>query len=168
LSFETFLACIASPALREVAQHWHDARDGQVMPGWQHIDPTAIARHLPLLWAWKYDRGTEKFTGRLSGEEINQVFGKSLRGAAMEDFFAPDQYEKIYQRHRRVVTEPSFAHGTGAVFIHAGRYGQGERIIMPLAADGQQGDGIIGATQYRYFTEPARPLPREDVTFFPI
>ena len=170
MSFEDFTARIQAPALRDVARHWGEARTGRAMPGWSHIDPAAIARHLPMIWSWRYDRATGAFTGRLSGEDITRAFGKSLRGARMEEFFAPDQFAHIYARHRRVVTEPCFAHGIGAVFIHADRYGEGERIILPLAEDGIHGDGIIGATLYRFVDNP--PLgaraPAETVTYFPL
>src|SRR6185312_7778733 len=111
MSFESFLASIEAPALREVALYWQEARGSRRMPGWKDIDPAAIARHLPIVWSWKYDRHTDTFTGRLAGEEINEVFGKSLRGVPMKEFFADWQYDLIFARHRRVVTEPAFAHG---------------------------------------------------------
>lgn len=170
MSFEDFTARIQSPALRDVARHWGEARAGRAMPGWSQIDPAAIARHLPMIWSWRYDRATGAFTGRLSGEDITNAFGKSLRGARMEEFFAPGQFERIYARHHRIVTEPCFAHGMGAVFIHADRYGEGERIILPLADDGISGDGIIGATFYRFVDNPpmgGRAL-EETVSYFPL
>ncbi len=174
MSFEDFLAAIGEPALREVTLHWRAARGGRRMPGWKDIDPAALARHLPIIWSWKYDRGADSFTGRLAGEEINAAFGKSLRGARMSEFFANWQYDLIFARSKRVVTEPAFAHGSGPVFIHAGRHGTGERIILPLAADGIHGDGILGATVYRL--EPSRfdegtaqwDLAAEKVEFFPL
>lgn len=171
MSFDEFLHRIEDPALRAVAQHWNAARGAKRLSGWKDIDPTAIARHLPIIWSWQYDRKTDSFTGRLSGEEINRAFGKSLRGASMKDFFAGWDYEKIFQRHRRVVIEPCFAHGKGAVFIHAKRYGEGERIILPLAEDAETGDGIIGATVYRLMQpiEPgAVPAEGEIVDFYPL
>lgn len=172
MSFESFLASIEAPALREVAQHWQRARGAGRMPGWKDIDPAAIARHLPIVWSWKYDRHADAFTGRLAGEEITEVFGKNLRGVPMKEFFADWHYDLIFSRHRRVVTEPAFAHGVGPVFIHAGRSGTGERIILPLAADGAQGDGILGATVYRLTrngrrSEALREEPtQETVAFF--
>jgi hypothetical protein len=90
----------------------------------------------------------------------------------MEDFFRNKQYDVIFARHKRVVTEPAFAHGVGKVFIHARRYGQGERIIMPLAADGLHGDGILGATVYAMTANTPRDpaakqaLVAEKVDFF--
>ncbi|MBI2253897.1 MAG: PAS domain-containing protein [Proteobacteria bacterium] len=168
MGFEQFAARIESPALCDVAQHWHQARGARRMPGWSQIDPTEIARHLPIIWSWRFDVRTGSFTGRLSGEDINNAFGKSVRGARMEEFFAPDQYDHIYARHRQVVTEPCFAHGIGAVFIHADRYGEGERIILPLAEDGLIGDGIIGATYYRFVDNPpvGSRMLEETVSYF--
>lgn len=173
-SFERFVAAIEQEALRDIAHHWNDARGARRMPAWADIDPVKIARHLPYVWSWKYDRGADTFTGRLAGEEINRAFGKSLRGVRMADFFAGWHYEAIFARHRRVVTEPAFAHGKGTVFSHADRHALGERIIMPLAADGVHGDGIIGATVYPL--PPTKPLDGalhrvpwgEDVSFFPL
>jgi len=174
MSFSDFLRAIESPALRNVALYWEQARGGRRMPAWKDIKPEAIAPYLAMIWSWKYDRDTDSFTGRLAGEDIIAAFGSNLRDKPMAVFFADWQYDMIFARHRRVVIEPAFAHGTGAVFIHAGRYGQGERIIMPLAADGMLGDGIIGATLYPL---PADRLNREasmkyleveKVDFFPL
>jgi len=149
MSFETFLASVETEALREIALHWRDVRGARRMPGWKDIDPAAIARHLPIVWAWNYDRDTDTFTGRLAGEDIIAVFGKSIRGVAMKEFFADWQYDLIFERYKRVVTEPAFARGSGPVFIHARRYGTGERIVLPLAADGVHADCVLGATVYR-------------------
>jgi len=174
MSFESFLASIEAPALREVAAYWQEARGSRRMPGWKDIDPAAIARHLPIVWSWRYDRHADTFTGRLAGEEITEVFGKSLRGVPMREFFADWQYDLIFARHRRVVTEPAFAHGAGPVFIHAGRSGMGERVILSLANDGILGDGILGATVYGMTpserrSETLRVEPaQETVAFFPL
>lgn len=171
MTFEAFFATIQAPPLRAVALHWRAARGSRWMPGWSDIDPLQIRSSLRYVWAWRYDSATGAFTGRLSGEEIERAFGKSLRGAAMQEFFSPEAFNLIYPRHRRVVTEPAFMHGSGMVFIHVDRTLVGERIILPLAADGEHGDGIIGATFYA-------PVPGsegkgadfgpEQVAFFPV
>jgi hypothetical protein len=153
MSITEFLGHIESPRLLNVARHWLVARGGRRMPGWRDIDPLAIAAELPIVWSWKYDRLADSFTGRLAGDDVDAVFGKSMRGVPMKDFFDARFYELVFARHRRVVTEPALAHGSGPVFVHADRYGQGERIILPLADDGEHGDGLIGATVY--------PLPSD-------
>ena len=179
MTFVAFFAAIASPELRALARHWQDARgDGHTpprrIPAWRDIDPVEIGRNLRYVWSWRYDRATDEFTGRLAGEEIDRAFGKSLRGIAMRDFYATEVYELIFPRFRRVVVEPGFMYGEGMVFARMGRSVVGERIMMPLAEDGQTGDGIIGATIYRPIPQPEQELPLgpdlapEQVTFFPL
>jgi hypothetical protein len=172
MSFEAFFGAIQSEPLRVLARQWAAARRGRRMPAFRDIDPVGIGRHLRYVWAWKYDRGEDSFLGRLAGEEIDRAFGKSLRGVPMRDFYAPDIYDLVYPRHRRVAVEPGFMHGYGMIFAHMGRSVVGERIVMPLAEDGRTGDGILGATIYRPIPHAERPLgpdfKPEQVTFFPL
>jgi hypothetical protein len=148
MSFEDFLAATESPNLRDVAMHWNVARGAKRMPAWRDIDPTAIAPHLPIVWSWRYDRDTDTFTGRLAGDAIVEAFGRSPRGVRMQDFFGEKWYAQFFAKHKRIVSEPAFTYERGQVLIHAQRYGDGERIIMPLATDGLHADGIFGATEY--------------------
>jgi hypothetical protein len=129
------------------------------MPAFRDIDPVGIGRHLRYVWAWKYDRATEGFTGRLAGEEIVAAFGKSPRGVPMAAFFAPDVHRVFFPWHKRVVREPACLHGAGKVYSRVDRNFSGERIMLPLAEDGERGDGILGATVY----EPAAPAPVRDL-----
>ena len=142
MSFEAFFDTIQSDALRTLAGQWAAVRGDRRMPAFRDIDPVGIGRHLRYVWAWKYDRATESFTGRLAGEEIDRAFGKSLRGMKMTEFYTPDVYAVVFPRYQRVVTEPGFFHGTGMVFARMGYTMGGERIAMPLAEDGSVGDGI--------------------------
>jgi hypothetical protein len=172
MSFHDFLASIQHPRLLVIAEHWARVRGDKLMPAWGDLDATELRRNLTIVWAWKYDRATDLFTGRLAGEEINEAFGKSLRGADMKEFFKDFDYESIFARHKRVVTEPCCAHGVGRVFAHAHRVGLGERIIMPLADDGVQGDGLFGATLYEprpsQWDPDTKPAAGEQVTFYPL
>lgn len=155
MGFQTFLAAIESPRLRHIALHWNDVRGTRRMPGWKDIDPAAVAPHLPIIWSWKYDGDTDSFTSRLAGEDIIAILGRNPRGKRMEEFFDRAQCEYIFARNKRVVSEPTFAHERGQVFRYAQRHCLGERIMMPLAADGFRGDGVLGATIYS--TDPRAP-----------
>lgn len=148
MSFADFFARIESPALRQVAAHWRDTRGQRPMPGWKQIDPTAIAQHLPIIWAWRYDRAADRFVGRLAGDAITMAFGRRMRGAPLHEFFAGRDPDEIARRYRRIVDEPALMYCDGQVFKHAGRVGVGERIGLPLADDGERTDGILGATTY--------------------
>lgn len=169
MSFREFAAALETPALRALAEHWQQARGERRMPGWSGIDALKLGPHLANIWAWKYDAATDSFTGRLAGEAINAIFGRSLRGVAMREFFSPAAYALVFPRHRRVVTEPCLAHGSGPVFLHVGRRGHGERIILPLAEDGTHGDGLIGMTVYDLPMGPSdfgKALATEQIAFF--
>ena len=174
MSFQAFFNAIQSEALRVLAQQWAAARRGRRMPAFRDIDPIGIGRHLRYVWAWRYDRATDGFTGRLAGEEIDRAFGRSLRGAKMSEFYTPDVYAVVFPRHRQVVTEPSFFHGTGMVFARMGYSMEGERVGLPLAEDGDLGDGIIGGTFYSALPRPEEDRPlgpdftAEQVGFFPL
>lgn len=148
MTFEVFERAISAEPLKQVARHWNSVRGARRLPAWTDIRPSAIAAQLPILWSWKYDPASDSFTGRLAGDAIEAIFGKSLRGAAMADLFGPTGYQAIFARHRRVVTGPWFFHGEGLVFRHLDRYGTGERIILPLSDSQGVADGIVGATVY--------------------
>ena len=148
MSYVEFFAKIKSPDLCKVAAHWQNARDTRSMPGWQHIQPSKMAAQLAIIWVYRYDRDTCQFVGRLAGDRIERVFGKSFRGTPMAEIYPKDDYERLYSRAKRVTCEPAFFHGEGMVFSHVGHYGCGERIIMPLSDSGEASDGLLGATVY--------------------
>lgn len=154
MSFDAFERAIVSPALTVVARHWNEARGSRKLPGWSSIKPSAIAAQLSIIWSYKYDRLTDTFTGRLAGERISAVFGKSLRGLPMTEAYPKDEYPTLFARSKRVVLEPCFMRGHGVVFRHLQKFGTGERIVLPLAEDGVTGDGIFGATDYHIDSAP--------------
>jgi hypothetical protein len=156
MGFEAFEQAIVSPALKAVARHWNDVRGAQRMPAWADIKPAAIALQLPIVWSYRYDRQTDTFTGRLAGERITAIFGKSFRGLPMTEAYPEHEYPALFARHKRTITEPAFLRAHGIVFGHLNRYGIGERVVLPLADDHEQGDGIFGATEYSVAGEPTR------------
>jgi hypothetical protein len=173
MSFQAFLDSIVADELRRVAMNWWNARGGSPMPAWRDFDPVPIGPQLRTIWAWKYYRATETFTGRLAGEDIVGIFGKSVHGLRMDEYFPPEIYRVFFPWMQRVVTEPAFGHGSGLIYRRVARHFAGERIIMPIAEDGVHGDGIIGASFYNPITADDRlDHPHltgdEQVDFFPL
>jgi hypothetical protein len=157
MSLERFEHSIESPSLRNVVHHWVEARGARAMPGWDNLKPSAIKEQLTIIWVWRFDSVSRQFVGRLAGERIESVLGVSIRGARMSEVFARHDYAKAFARHMRVMTEPACYRGHGLVFRHLDRFDMGERVILPLADDGEHGDGILGATEFEsnYGTPPA-------------
>lgn len=161
MSTADFLAAIESEPLRTIAEHWNAVRGDRLMPGWNDIVPSRISAQLKFVWVYRYDRVTRQFTGRLAGNVIETVFGKSFRGMPMTALYPPHDYERLHARAERVVREPALFRGDGRVFVHFERIGNGERIILPLADDGANGDGILGATVYQPAMGIVPPQERE-------
>lgn len=173
MAFEQLFASLQAAELRDVAAYRERCRGKRRMPAWQDLDPAELKPHLPILWAWRYDPARGDFVGRLAGEQINAALGRSVRGRTPDEVFAPEHVERMRRRMQEVVSRPCAIHGTGHVFLHAGGAGVGERLILPLASDGQTGDGVLGATVYRLASE--RPpgesrvewdAPSESLEFF--
>lgn len=158
-SFTLFRSRIVSPALRAIADHWLAARGDKRMPSWSDLSPSAMAPHLTKIWSFKYDRAADEFYARLAGNRIMVGFGRSFRGTALKDLHRLDIYERCHANQKRIVTEPAAYRGTGKLFKAGDQIVSGERIVLPLASDGCQGDGTLGATEYDY--KVLGPIPVE-------
>lgn len=148
MSFQAFEQSISAPELKHVAAHWNKARGTRAMPGWSDIRPPHIKAELPLVWSYRYDRAADALIGRLAGDHVEKIFGKTFRGTPMSELYPADTYPQMFALFRRVACEPALYRSEGMVFKCVDHYGHGERIVMPLAADGVLGDGILGATKY--------------------
>jgi len=120
------------------------------MPAWEDLRPSQLSAQLSLIWAFKYDRSTGQFTGRLAGNRITQGFGKSFRGLPMQDLHPPEAYPRLHGYMTRIVLGPAAFRSAGKLFRRNDCVVEGERIILPLASDGIHGDGVLGASDYPF------------------
>lgn len=149
VNFEALHSAIESPALKAVAAHWQAARNGAQMPSWQRLRPSQIAPQLSIIWAYKFDRIGRQFTGRLAGERISECFGKNFRGTRLQDIHPQHGFEISHAAMSRVALTPAVYLCRGPLFRYMGRVTSGERIMLPLASDGRNSDGILGASYYQ-------------------
>lgn len=174
MPIDQLLEHLKEPSMQEIARFWDQARAGRRFPAWRDIDPVALAAHLPILWAWRWDAAQQTFIGRLAGEAILDAMGTGFRGGRLQDYFAGRNAETFMHRYRRVIGDPAIMANRGFVFSLIGGTGIGERIALPLSEDGVTADGIIGATIYRVTgNKLARDRvtvaeERESVEFFPV
>jgi len=142
------LGAIASESLKAVAAHWFEARGNKSIPSWADLNPKAIARQLSLVWSLKYDPATRAFTGRLAGDRIARLIRKDFRGLPLEQAQTPAAFGAMEPLLNRVVTEPAIYLGSGNIFQHENAFLAGERLLLPLATNGTDPDGLLGATEY--------------------
>jgi len=152
--FSGFRKTIASSALQAIADHWHQASAGKPMPAWSDLSPSAISPHLKRLWAFKYDPASGEFTARLAGNRVMARFGKSFRGTPLKELHPAVIFEQAHSHMIRIVCEPAFVRCTGRLFRIGERVVEGERIALPLSSDGHQGDGVLGASDFKHLPVP--------------
>jgi len=151
--FAEFENSISSPALKQVAQHWLEICGPGRLPSWNDLRPSAIKAHLPIVWSYDYDVSRDDFVGRLAGVEITGVSTKPFKGTRLSELRPDDKYPRSLIRARRVLQEPALYRGQGLVYRTGGNSGFGERIVMPLVAQGTHPAGIFGATEYKSLAE---------------
>ena len=147
-NFETFISHVESPALRTVAQCWHEARGAKRMPSWADLPSCALLPYSKLLWGFAYDPKTGEFTGRLAGNRLSKWVGENFYGGRLEDLHARANYGESQQLLTKTVTTPLAGRSSGRLFSAGGFVVTGERIVLPLAEDGDTGNGILGASDY--------------------
>jgi hypothetical protein len=146
--FDTFLSCIQSPALLDVAQQWSKARGKKRMPSWTNLPSSELSSYARMLWGFAYDPKTGDFTGRLAGKRLRPWIGENFFGGRLQDLHSPANYGGAQQLLTKTVTTPAALRTSGCLFRVDGFAVGGERIVLPLAEDGEVGDGVLGASAY--------------------
>jgi hypothetical protein len=118
------------------------------MPSWADLSFSAPSSDTMRLWSFAYDPGTGQFTGISAGNRLGKWVGENFRGRRLVDLHLPANYEEARRFLTRVVTAPLVARTSGRLFAVDSFVVIGERIMLPLAGDGQTGDGILGASDY--------------------
>ena len=147
---QKFISGIESPARRDVASHWNDARRHKQMPTWTDLSLPILHPHFSLLWGFHYDRETGSLTGRLAGKHIKEWLGANFWGAKLEDIHPPHVVKGARAFLGPVVTAPSVGKCAGRLFTMGDETITGERIALPLALNGINADGILGASDFVY------------------
>ncbi|WP_341702305.1 PAS domain-containing protein [Ferrovibrio sp.] len=144
----------AHPVMRDAHAYWHGiAPAAGLLPGRQHVDPTAIPRLLPHVWLMEVHPPAPggqipRFRFRLVGSHVDLGFGEAKTGRWLDEFepeFNSDaamngawvacvrHATPAYRRGR-----PRFRFNHNAVEL--------ERMILPLAANGHDVDMLFGTT----------------------
>ena len=152
MHLDEFHKAITSPRLSQIARHWAVVAPSRIPP-WEAITPAAIGPCLGIIWAFTYDATGDEFVGRLAGENVTRVLGRSLKGVRVSEHHNDIAVPSLFKRAKRVVTEPALYRGHGLMFDLGDTVSIGERIMMPLSSDGERCDGVLGATD-------SAPVPR--------
>jgi hypothetical protein len=169
-NFDTLPNRITSPALRAIAELWNTARGIRRMPSWSALPSAELSPHFKLLWGFQYDAELGEFTGRLAGENIREWINTNLYGANLKQLHPRASYAEAHQLLTRVVSTPLALRTSGCLFLSGGVVTTGERITLPIAVDGINGDGVLGASHYvgPAVKRPVEMVIHENIEWFSI
>lgn len=136
---------VSDERLRSVLAHWFEIRRGRLLPSRLDIDPGRIRAALPYVWLCDYEPESGSFRYRLAGEEVNALYGISLAGRDLGESLPGDIAPGALARYRNMAQEPVVIHMKGKIHFTDGRAFDGERLVLPLGADGVRMDTLWGA-----------------------
>jgi hypothetical protein len=141
---------IQDPGLRLLYDYWRDlAKAGDGLPSVQRFDPLHLPKLLPNVWIVEVEPATRRFRMRLTGENINAIYGRSIAGLYFQDVFQPGDVEIIVARYTRALSEPAIFHASGSVYAAGGNLTVGERLGLPMLGREGRTNTLLGATVYR-------------------
>lgn len=160
---------IKSPQLRLLLDHYLDVRGGRRMPARRDIDPTRLGPVLSIIWLNEYEAESGTFRYRLAGEEVNEIFGGSVAGRLLSDIVFGDRFEVTNEAFLKVIRDEVALLASGPVYRCTDRIAMGERLVLPLASDGVNGDGLLGATARSTLVDlDAVSMSEQQSTYIPI
>lgn len=145
LSLDVF-SHVRDERLRLLLAHWLERTHGRPMPARTQLDPAALKPVLPFMWICDYEPADDVLRYRLAGESINALHGSSLRGLSMATLFQEETRDEVMQRMLSVVKDRVILHQIGDVYSTRMHMGSGERLILPLAGDGETANAVVGGT----------------------
>jgi hypothetical protein len=136
---------------RRLYEHWLGMHPQPgALPSRRDFDPAAVPDLLPLLWMLDVHRNPLRFRYRLVGTAHatamqRELTGKWMHEANPEFLTAP----RIYQHYVDVVTkrEPRYRKGRARYGVDPHLY-EMERVLLPLAENGEEVDMILALTVY--------------------
>ena len=141
---------LQDPGLRVLHEYWLDlAETAGGLPSVQSFDPLSLPRLLPNVWIVEVEPASRRFRMRLTGENINAIYGRSIAGLYFQDVFQPGDVEIIVARYSRALSEPAVFHASGSVYAAGGNLTVGERLGLPMLGREGRTNTLLGATVYR-------------------
>jgi hypothetical protein len=146
----------AHPVIQKGLAYWRAAAPAEgLLPGRQHIDPLGMPALLPYAWLLEVHppEGAitiPRFRFRLVGSHVDLGFNGSMTGSWLHDM--ETGFETVSSRSRSFVdaaTNAQISHRRGPPrFRTNAETAELERLMMPLASDGQHVDMLLGFTVF--------------------
>jgi hypothetical protein len=152
---------VISAESRDVFDHWRSRMVAGSPPARRVLDPIEMARALPFVWiAEQHVRRSGRYFLRLAGEEVNRLFGGSIRHRFIDEILPAALATEVEHEFDLVVNTPAVMWTFGPFFEAAPGGPSGECAVFPLVGDDGCG-AVLGVTIHRGGVQklPYRLLP---------
>lgn len=140
----------AHPKVQACLRYWQDIRPaGGGLPGRRDLDPMAVPGLLPHLWLLDIEPGPRRYRYRLVGGVLVDAGLGAKRGDYFEEKIRSQDLPALLDVLDRVSGERVIDWRRGPPSINHDRFiARLERILLPLASDGENVDIILGCTVF--------------------
>lgn len=136
-----------SDRLRELYGYWRErCLDDRPMPR-SRLDPVELAGLLPNLMFLEVPAGGE-IRFRLAGGEIEERYGRSLRGRLLSEIFPMVQRKDTSHQWAEIVVDARPKYRRGPMAFPQERVYEAERLLLPLSGADRDVCYILGGVFY--------------------
>jgi hypothetical protein len=117
----------------EAIEHWQTSLDNPSELGVPGFDPLAAPRLLPYVYLLEKEDDRLKY--RVSGEEVNRLFGSNHGGKYFDEVVPPEIYPEVAP-YFFAVFDFKVCIFKGHVLLHDKEFMEFERVLLPVARRG--------------------------------
>jgi hypothetical protein len=134
------------PRFQELATYLAAKAPNGKLPGRQHVDPIEIPRLLPYLSLVDIvrDAARLRYRFRLIGTDVAAKTATNMTGKWVEEAFPAEAAVAIIRAYDSVVATRTPHHSANVMAVPGREHIRFERIVFPLARDGETIDMLIG------------------------
>ena len=140
-----------NPRVVRLMEYWRDLAPGPgLLPGRRHFDPMRVPDLLPNIWLIDVVRGTpNRYRYRLIGSALTDAGAPIKPGMFIDELGERIEQDAAHAAFERVLNtrQPDWRRGP-PIIKHLKFIATLERVLLPLAEDGETADVILGMTVF--------------------
>jgi hypothetical protein len=142
---------------REVLRYWLSKRTKARLPPRAAIEPGEVVRLLPNIMLIDVEYSPLRFRFRLVGTHLVRVYGEEYTGRYLDELDLDDHRRAITCDYREAAQCGIAQCDEYAYRMESDRYRHFERLLLPLSADGEIVNMLLGSLYEFTFSEDAVP-----------
>ena len=128
--------------------YWNGLRGERSVPNLAAFDPAEVGTLLCTIWKMRWEDESRNFVYRVAGEDILAVFPGPIRHKTLDEIYPAEISATLRDRYQTICRTPAAFYERGQIYRHLGRYGIGERLILPLTDMDNRTRIVLGCTVY--------------------